>query len=160
MNNDEPQLMMISPMTNQVMHDQRRVESKRQSISLICRRTLASKTRAYVDHFSDVIVDLEPFAHQESGCQHADSPVNFRGDSFPNKLYQMLQDSPRNGTTHIISWDEYGRSFRIYDKEALEQFVLPRYVNESARSTNHALASHLDRVDCSLSPKVLQVEPL
>ena len=129
MNNE--QQIMIAP--RKALLDERRVVSKRQSSSVLY-RALASETRPYVDHFSDVIVDLEPFAHQETGCQNAESPINFRGDFFPKKLYQMLQDSPRSGTAHIISWDLYGRSFRIYDKEALERVVLPRYVNESVRS--------------------------
>jgi hypothetical protein len=45
-------------------------------------------------------------------------------DRFPSKLGEILS---RNDFSRIIAWRDHGRSFKIYDKTALEQVVLPRF---------------------------------
>ena len=47
-------------------------------------------------------------------------------NSFPIKLYNLLDDAERFNFTHIICWNPDGRSFHIKDPEGLTD-ILPAY---------------------------------
>jgi hypothetical protein len=53
-------------------------------------------------------------------------------DRFPSKLGEILSS---NEFWHIIAWQDHGRSFKIYDKTALEQVVLPRFFKSANYSS-------------------------
>ena len=118
----------MSPSLRRLATERRNVSQREHETVFRALTCLSPESRAYEDHFSDVIVDAETFLWQGETCLPG-TPFNFRGDYFPIKLYQLLQDSPRNGTSHIVSWDDYGRSFRIYDRKAFEELIMPRYVS-------------------------------
>ncbi len=46
---------------------------------------------------------------------------------FPFKLHQILDDAEQYGFAHTIAWMDDGESFKVYDKDRLEQEIMPRY---------------------------------
>lgn len=46
---------------------------------------------------------------------------------FPCKLHKMLQDVEKKELTHIISWHNDGKCFRVHEPEEFVQRILPLY---------------------------------
>jgi hypothetical protein len=46
---------------------------------------------------------------------------------FPFRLHQVLEESEKEGFTHIISWLPEGDGFRIVDPIAFAKEIMPRY---------------------------------
>ncbi|KAL3922218.1 MAG: hypothetical protein SGILL_002324, partial [Bacillariaceae sp.] len=58
---------------------------------------------------------LEHIAYDLSGSDH-----------FPRELYRLVQDAEPMLITHIISWQEKGKSFIVHDRSSFEQKVLAK----------------------------------
>jgi HSF-type DNA-binding len=50
---------------------------------------------------------------------------------FPCKLHKMLQDVENEGLTHIVSWHNDGKCFRVHEPEQFVEKILPRYFKKS-----------------------------
>eukprot|EP00934_Nitzschia_sp_Nitz4_P000541 Nitzschia sp. Nitz4//scaffold6_size259037//216046//216810//NITZ4_001115-RA/size259037-processed-gene-0.92-mRNA-1//-1//CDS//3329557016//541//frame0 len=50
---------------------------------------------------------------------------------FPWKLHKLLQDSEDNDTTHIVSWQGDGRSFKIHKPKLFTSEVMPAYFSQT-----------------------------
>jgi hypothetical protein len=46
---------------------------------------------------------------------------------FPFRLHQVLEESEKQGFTHILSWLPEGDGFRILDPTAFAKNIMPRY---------------------------------
>mmetsp|Transcript_21375 Transcript_21375/g.59443 ORF Transcript_21375/g.59443 Transcript_21375/m.59443 type:complete len:254 (+) Transcript_21375:556-1317(+) len=53
--------------------------------------------------------------------------------TFPQMLYQILEDSAEAGTDDIIAWDEDGASFHIVKPEAFNDSILPKYTKKRTK---------------------------
>lgn len=49
--------------------------------------------------------------------------------SFPRTVYRMLEDAMKVGSAHtkIISWEDGGRGFKIWDPKMFSEVILPKY---------------------------------
>jgi hypothetical protein len=60
---------------------------------------------------------------------------NNRGDgTYVLRLYEMLEDSEKEGHQHIVSWQPHGRAFRIHKEEEFVQQIMPRYFKAQMKS--------------------------
>jgi len=51
----------------------------------------------------------------------------YRHESFPLKLFRLLEDCKRAGQTDIVSFTASGRAFRVHDTKRFEREVAPLY---------------------------------
>eukprot|EP00525_Craspedostauros_australis_P008794 CAMPEP_0198112398 /NCGR_PEP_ID=MMETSP1442-20131203/4255_1 /TAXON_ID= /ORGANISM="Craspedostauros australis, Strain CCMP3328" /LENGTH=414 /DNA_ID=CAMNT_0043769147 /DNA_START=782 /DNA_END=2026 /DNA_ORIENTATION=+ len=54
-----------------------------------------------------------------------------QNQSFPLKLYCMLEDSAANGTEWIVSWLPGGRAFKVHQRDEFMDQICPLYFNQS-----------------------------
>ena len=47
--------------------------------------------------------------------------------TFPNKLYEMLEDAAPNNFQHVVSWSYHGRSFKVHNPKTFAELILPKY---------------------------------
>lgn len=121
--------------------------------------TKDTEAASYVDHFRDPIVDVGPFLERAtktnclnptttygslSGGDIKYSRIGMKTSKtpFPVLLYHMLKDSAENSTTHIVCWDRYGRSFRIVDRDAFQDKIMPKYFQSTSYSSFSRQISH------------------
>jgi len=52
-------------------------------------------------------------------------------NTFPCKLYELLERVDRLGHSHIISWQPGGKSFRVWKPKLLESVILPQHFKQS-----------------------------
>ncbi|KAG7357110.1 HSF-type DNA-binding protein [Nitzschia inconspicua] len=57
----------------------------------------------------------------------AKRPTRDADTKFPCKLHKMLKDVEDEGFTHIISWHNDGKCFRVHEPEEFVEKILPRY---------------------------------
>lgn len=50
-----------------------------------------------------------------------------QNESFPQKLYRLLDETERHGLGHIIGWTSSGKAFCIFRQEEFCEVVAPRY---------------------------------
>ncbi len=50
---------------------------------------------------------------------------------FPCKLYDLLEKADALGYSHIISWQQGGKSFRVWNSNLLEASILPTHFKQS-----------------------------
>lgn len=55
--------------------------------------------------------------------------------TFPLRLHMMLKGVEENGQTEYISWNEHGKSFSIFRKEAMAD-ILPQYFPNQTKMTS------------------------
>jgi hypothetical protein len=90
---------------------------------------LSTNTRSFQYTYRDYAPQPDSKTISLTGSSKSDKAgkeceANASSDRFPSKLGEILS---RHEFSHIISWRDHGRSFKIYDKTALEQVVLPRF---------------------------------
>ncbi|KAL3919740.1 MAG: hypothetical protein SGILL_003600, partial [Bacillariaceae sp.] len=76
----------------------------------------------------DVREDLPPFT---ASWKHVDFDLSGT-DDFPRELYRLVQDAESLVITHLISWQEKGKSFAVHDKNGFEQIILSECTGETA----------------------------
>lgn len=54
---------------------------------------------------------------------------------FPFKLHEMLKMADRNGKSHIVSWMPEGRGFKVHNKEAFCEHIMPLYFSSNKYKT-------------------------
>ena len=54
-------------------------------------------------------------------------PLPDTDTTFPVRLHEMLDWARTAGMSHIVSWCSHGRMFRVSDKDAFMEKVLPRF---------------------------------
>lgn len=59
------------------------------------------------------------------------SDLHRNENTFPRKVYRMLQDVETNGNHHIVSWINDGTAFQVHDPDAFVQEILPLYFDQS-----------------------------
>jgi hypothetical protein len=52
-------------------------------------------------------------------------------NTFPCKLYNLLENADSLGYSSIISWQRGGKSFRVWKPKELESLILPRHFKQS-----------------------------
>jgi hypothetical protein len=52
-------------------------------------------------------------------------------ETFPYRLYRMIEDAHAEGNRDIIQFMPHGRAFRVEDQDALVDQLLPRYFHQS-----------------------------
>lgn len=67
---------------------------------------------------------------KESGGAAGKKPARQKRD-FPWKLHVMLEDAERENNQHIVSWDNEGKSFKVFKIEEFVNEILPRYFNQT-----------------------------
>jgi hypothetical protein len=50
---------------------------------------------------------------------------------FPWKLHAMLDDADYNGFERVVSWEDEGKAFKVYDPDLFVAMVLPHYFNQT-----------------------------
>eukprot|EP00538_Stauroneis_constricta_P002601 CAMPEP_0119572642 /NCGR_PEP_ID=MMETSP1352-20130426/44719_1 /TAXON_ID=265584 /ORGANISM="Stauroneis constricta, Strain CCMP1120" /LENGTH=281 /DNA_ID=CAMNT_0007622327 /DNA_START=1200 /DNA_END=2045 /DNA_ORIENTATION=+ len=50
---------------------------------------------------------------------------------FPWLLHEVLNDAASNHLEHIVAWNPSGLSFKVHDREAFTQQILPRYFSQT-----------------------------
>jgi hypothetical protein len=50
---------------------------------------------------------------------------------FPAKLHRLLQDAPKNGLSHIVSWIQGGTAFQIHNIDEFTSRVMSTYFSQS-----------------------------
>lgn len=92
----------------------------------------------------DMSNDQDPFGDDEAATRAVQEsrddvakedhfiPVQER--SFPWKLYELLEnaDKPESNFANVVSWDENGRSFTIYDHQAFLDTIMPLYFDQTS----------------------------
>lgn len=58
---------------------------------------------------------------------------NIRNDSFPWKLYDLLDDMDTSGLNHIVSWEDNGRAMKIHDSQAFVAVIIPYYFPQTKK---------------------------
>lgn len=53
--------------------------------------------------------------------------------TFPQTLHQILEDSINAGTEDIVAWEDDGASFHIFQPQALNDLILPRYYKKRTK---------------------------
>jgi hypothetical protein len=48
-------------------------------------------------------------------------------DTYVLRIHEMLEDAESGGHTHIVSWQEHGRAFKIHKADEFYATVLPQY---------------------------------
>jgi len=46
---------------------------------------------------------------------------------FPDVLHKMLEETEKDGLSHIVSFLPHGRAFRVHNKEKFVEMILPKY---------------------------------
>lgn len=54
---------------------------------------------------------------------------------FPFKLHEMLKMADRNDKSHIVSWMPEGRGFKVHNKEAFCEHIMPLYFSSNKYKT-------------------------
>jgi HSF-type DNA-binding len=54
-------------------------------------------------------------------------------DSFPVKLYSMLERVQRSCHADAVRWAPHGRAFKIYNKNRFEKEILPLYFESQTK---------------------------
>lgn len=52
---------------------------------------------------------------------------HYSHESFPSKLYRMLEETDRDGLAHIVSFNERGKSFKVHKPDEFSAQILPKY---------------------------------
>ena len=63
------------------------------------------------------------------------SMVGRSQESFPVKLYKVIDQIERDGLSSIISWSQHGRAFRIHNNTLFVKEVMSRYFYQSKMSS-------------------------
>jgi hypothetical protein len=58
-------------------------------------------------------------------------------ETFPLKLYDVLDAADRRGFNHTVSWHDNGNSFKIHNKENFVGDILPLYFNQIKYKSFH-----------------------
>ena len=53
--------------------------------------------------------------------------------SFPSRLYELLDDADKQGFDHIISWQHGGRSFKVHQPEYFALHIMQRYFAQTTK---------------------------
>ena len=53
--------------------------------------------------------------------------------SFPSRLYELLDDADKQGFDHIISWQHGGRSFKVHQPESFALHIMQRYFAQTTK---------------------------
>lgn len=53
--------------------------------------------------------------------------------TFPQTLHQILEDSINAGTEGIVAWEDDGASFHIFQPQAFNDLILPRYYKKRTK---------------------------
>jgi len=104
----------------------------------------------YHDHASFPPTDDISHMNEETGymyadedlCQPTPDPVTSMtsnkgshhgstSETFPYRLYRMIEDAHAEGNSDIIQFMPHGRAFRVEDQDALVDQLLPRYFHQS-----------------------------
>jgi HSF-type DNA-binding len=64
---------------------------------------------------------------ETASCEEISFSVREQKQSFPLKLYKMLQDAEKEGNEDVISFQPDGRIFSIHDKPRFLSEITPRY---------------------------------
>lgn len=54
-------------------------------------------------------------------------------DTFPFKLYDMLQAAETYNFDDVVSWGPHGQAFKVHDSRAFAQRILPKYFSGQSR---------------------------
>ena len=60
-------------------------------------------------------------------------------ETFPLKLFKMLEESDIDNHAHIISWLPHGQAFKIHDEKLFEQHVLNQHFGSKFKSFKRQL---------------------
>ena len=55
--------------------------------------------------------------------------MNNNSQSFPQRVYNVLNLCEEQGRQDIMSWEENGTAFKVNDLDAFERELLPKYFN-------------------------------
>lgn len=53
--------------------------------------------------------------------------------SFPSRLYELLDDADKQGFDHIISWQHGGRSFKVHQPKYFALHIMQRYFAQTTK---------------------------
>ena len=85
----------------------------------------ASRNTARVDHqYEDYGVEAALLESQQRSYNPGEPPST--NDPFPIFLHYMLNDTEKNGLSHIVSWCPHGRAFVVHNRELFVKSVLPK----------------------------------
>lgn len=80
---------------------------------------------------SDIMKSLgqpKQFTTPDSGPEAAVmTRRKYRHESFPQKLYRLLEETAESGESHIISFISSGQGFRVHDPHKFGSKIAPRY---------------------------------
>lgn len=54
---------------------------------------------------------------------------------FPSKLFLLLDEAERTGYSDVVSWLPHGRAFRVDDRDAFVERLMPAYFGQSSYSS-------------------------
>lgn len=72
-------------------------------------------------------LDLSKIYKERAARRSKRNPVN----SFPLKLYRMLETVTREGKDHIVGWGQDGVSFHVHDTDLFLTEILPSYFRQT-----------------------------
>ena len=50
---------------------------------------------------------------------------------FPTKLHSLLENAEKRGYANVISWQEGGTSFKVWNPEVFVSTIMPKYFKQS-----------------------------
>lgn len=90
--------------------------------------TAKMNERHFVKHdYHDHAFDADESDVDED--QHHNQPCN-AAQTFPMKLYSVLERVEADGLSHIVSWQPHGRCFCIHKPKEFTDIVLPTYLRQ------------------------------
>jgi hypothetical protein len=90
---------------------------------------LGSSIRRRSDSYVDCAALGRPSQNKDWSIRHA------RSESFPMKVFRMLQDTEDQGLTDIASFFSHGRAFGVHDEDRFVKEILPKYFNQTKLSS-------------------------
>ena len=91
----------------------------------------AERNNLMDDEDSFTITSKDVSHESTSGNQQTASSGASIRETFPVKVYQMLQDAEREGFDSIVRWQPDGLSFGVYKKKEFVERVMPRYFKQT-----------------------------
>lgn len=84
-----------------------------------------------------MLLRAAPFAKRAMLSSKRPPPLQQGIVVFPDVLHHVLTVLEQDNQSHIASWLPHGRSFKVHDRKAFVETILPWYVDHFVRAAIH-----------------------